>query len=285
MIRKLLIFVCAVFLSGTVFVSQSIHPQTVSAPEMEIPPTPITIPPEVILENKRQIQKVSEERLLAQIKDLIPEDATVGLTITNLKTKSTFGINTDLALPAASVNKVTTAAYLLNETYKNKISLDETIGWETIQNHLRDLLKASSNESWDVLGNFLGWENINNFARLLGTKKIDLLENVGSAEDFNILLSAILDNKIASSKLTSLFLGFMQDTETEDRIPAGLPVGTIVYHKSGSIDTSINDSAIILANENPFILTILTKDVPGGREEASSLIRKITRLVYASLNQ
>ena len=63
-------------------------------------------------------------------------------------------------------------------------------------------------------------------------------------------------------------------------IPAGLPPGTRVAHKTGEITGIEHDAAIVFA-ARPFVLVILTRGLtkPG---EAATLMAEITRRLYAA---
>ena len=66
-----------------------------------------------------------------------------------------------------------------------------------------------------------------------------------------------------------------------DGIPAGLPLGTRVAHKTGEITKIQHDAAIVYA-PRPFVLVILTRGIADPRESAA-LIADITRQLYAAV--
>jgi beta-lactamase class A len=63
-----------------------------------------------------------------------------------------------------------------------------------------------------------------------------------------------------------------------DGIPAGLPAGTRVAHKTGEITKIQHDAAIVYA-PRPFVLVILTRGIADPKE-SSALIATITRELY-----
>jgi beta-lactamase class A len=64
-------------------------------------------------------------------------------------------------------------------------------------------------------------------------------------------------------------------------IPAGLPPGTRVAHKTGEI-TKIHHDAAIVFTPRPFVLVILTRGLPD-EKDSSALIGDLTRLLYQTL--
>ena len=56
-----------------------------------------------------------------------------------------------------------------------------------------------------------------------------------------------------------------------NRIPARLPAGTAVAHKTGDLAGISNDAGVVYASTGPITLVILAHDVPGhGRAEATA---------------
>src|SRR5947209_19165772 len=65
-----------------------------------------------------------------------------------------------------------------------------------------------------------------------------------------------------------------------DRIPAGLPSGTPVAHKTGEITRIQHDAAIVYA-ERPFVLVVLVRGLDDAKK-GSALAADIARTIYAA---
>ena len=73
--------------------------------------------------------------------------------------------------------------------------------------------------------------------------------------------------------------------EFNDEIPAGLPAGTRVAHKTGQITGHLHDAAIVYPRgRGPYVLVVLTRGIPD-EKVARSLIADISRLVYEHATQ
>ena len=69
-------------------------------------------------------------------------------------------------------------------------------------------------------------------------------------------------------------------TTYQDEIPAGLPPGTPVAHKTGAISGTLHDAAIVYpAGRAPYILVVLTRGIPD-QPTAQRLIADLARLVH-----
>jgi beta-lactamase class A len=71
------------------------------------------------------------------------------------------------------------------------------------------------------------------------------LNNTTTARDRARLLDAIARNRAASRVQCDTILGFLLPQEFNDGIPAGLPEGIRVAHKTGDITGVAHDAAIV----------------------------------------
>ena len=73
--------------------------------------------------------------------------------------------------------------------------------------------------------------------------------------------------------------------EFNELIPAGVPAGTPVAHKTGSITATFHDAAIVYPpGRAPYVLVVLTRAIPD-EKVAGALITDISRLVWAHANR
>jgi beta-lactamase class A len=107
------------------------------------------------------------------------------------------------------------------------------------------------------------------------------LNNTTTAGSLLVLLDAIATGKAVSPEASKEMLEILKRQRFNDAIPAGLPAGTVVAHKTGSITRIQHDAAIVLG-PRPYVLVVL---VGGLDDEATSktLIAAITRAVDGSL--
>jgi beta-lactamase class A len=106
------------------------------------------------------------------------------------------------------------------------------------------------------------------------------MTNTTTARDLGVLLEAIQRHTAASARSCDTMLAILSRQEFNDEIPAGLPPGTRVAHKTGSITAVLHDAAIVYPTGHaPYILVVLTKNIPDERI-ARALIADLSRLVY-----
>ena len=108
------------------------------------------------------------------------------------------------------------------------------------------------------------------------------LLNTVTARDLAIVLAAIAQDRAASPAGCAAMRKILLGQEFNEGIPAGLPAGTPVAHKTGWVDELVrHDAAIVYpARGTPYVLVVLT----GGKApfpQADRLIADVSRLVWA----
>lgn len=166
------------------------------------------------------------------------------------------------------------------------------------QASLRELLDLmitrSSNLATNILIERVGAERAQRTARMLGAWSMQVLRgvedgaayraglnNTTTARDLGALLGAIADGRAASRSACDSMLAILGRQEFNEGIPAGVPPGTRVAHKTGWIGEVVyHDAAIVYpASGGRYVLVIVT----GGIKEdtvAHHLVADLSRLVY-----
>lgn len=107
------------------------------------------------------------------------------------------------------------------------------------------------------------------------------LNNSATARDLATLLTAIEQGKAASPRSTEAMRSILLAQELNAEIPAGLPPGTRVAHKTGQISGVLHDAAIVYpSGRAPYVLVVLTSGIPD-EKVARALIVGLSRTIYA----
>jgi beta-lactamase class A len=155
------------------------------------------------------------------------------------------------------------------------------------------MITRSSNLATNALIELVRADHANATAHELGAKNIHVLRgvednkafraglnNTTTARDLAVLLEAIENGRAASRASCDAMRDILLRQEFSAEIPAGLPPGTKVAHKTGWITGVLHDAAIIyLPNRQPYVLVVLTRGIPD-EKVARQLIVDISRLVY-----
>ena len=109
------------------------------------------------------------------------------------------------------------------------------------------------------------------------------LNNTTTARDLGVLFAAIAEGRAASAASCRRMLDVLGRQQFNAGIPAGLPPGTRVAHKTGWITGTHHDGGVVTATDGRrYVLVVLTRGI---QEEATSarLIADIAGLVHGAV--
>ncbi len=106
------------------------------------------------------------------------------------------------------------------------------------------------------------------------------LNNTTTANDLVALFTALQRGKVATAAGTREMLAILEAQAFNEQIPAGLPAGTRVAHKTGAITATWHDAGLVYrAPRAPYAIAILTRAIPDGAV-ADRLIADCSRIVW-----
>ena len=156
------------------------------------------------------------------------------------------------------------------------------------------MITVSSNLATNLMLEKLGVENIHSTVHSLHADGMHVLRgvednkafekglnNTTTARGLEILLTSIADNTAAGPEASLGMIATLERQKFNEGIPAGLPPGTKVAHKTGEITKIHHDAAIVYA-PHPFVLVILVRGLADSKD-SSTLMADITRLLFQSV--
>jgi beta-lactamase class A len=190
---------------------------------------------------------------------------------------------------------VDASPYSLDPADDSDSTLYDRVGDRVSIRELVDrMITRSSNLATNALIAVVGAERANATARALGARHMNVLRgvedakaynagrnNTTSARDLAALLAALERGDAASPASTDSMRSILLRQEFHDRIPAGLPPGTRVAHKTGEITAVAHDAAIVYppGSRPPYVLVVLTRGIRDPKVSAA-LAADISRFVY-----
>jgi beta-lactamase class A len=206
-----------------------------------------------------------------------------------------FGLNQRLLLVNQFGSIVDGTQYALDPKEDSDTTLYQRIGDRVpIDTLLRLMITRSSNLATNTLIALVGAENVNRSMRALGARRIQILRgvedgkafekglnNTTTARDLALILRSIETGQAASPAATRSMREILLAQEFNERIPAGIPRGVPVAHKTGEITAHYHDAAIVYPpGKRPYILVVLTRGIHDGRT-ANKLISDLSALIYS----
>jgi beta-lactamase class A len=159
----------------------------------------------------------------------------------------------------------------------------------------RDLAEAmitvSSNFATNLIIEHLGAKSIQKTTDALGATGMHVLRGVEDDKAFQkglnnsttarallTLMAAIADGKAVDRAASAEMVAILKRQTFNSRIPAGLPAGIPVAHKTGEITRIQHDAAIVYA-PRPFVLVVLVRGLDDAKQ-GSALAAAIARVLY-----
>jgi beta-lactamase class A len=193
----------------------------------------------------------------------------------------TFG-DTDV-FTAASTAKLITAAAFYHLVETGEASLDDPMGDYDAAFQMEAMVNQSNNDSWLLLMDAVGYPRLIDYAASMGVT-YDPEQNLLTAADMALVLKKLHAGDLLNEANTAELLGYMQDTNNDDLIPAGSRAGIEVQHKYGEMDGDLHDAALLTYRGSTFALVIYTENPEGFEEpEQAELIRELTGTVEDAL--
>src|SRR5262249_15685426 len=106
------------------------------------------------------------------------------------------------------------------------------------------------------------------------------LDNTPDARPLLMLMEKIARDEAVERAASDEMIAVLKRQTFNDRIPAGLPHGVAVAHKTGEI-TRIQHDAAIVYGPRPFALVVLVRGIDDAKT-GSALIADIARIIYAA---
>ena len=158
------------------------------------------------------------------------------------------------------------------------------------------MITVSSNLATNLLIEKLGVENVRRRVRELGAEGMNVLRGVEDGKAFRaglvntttargllVLLEAIATGKAAGPAASREMVEILERQKFNAAIPAGLPPGTPVAHKTGTITRIHHDAGIVYA-ARPYVLVVLVRGIQEEKESAA-LIAAVTRTVNDAIER
>ncbi len=209
---------------------------------------------------------------------------------------ASLGLNQGILLINQFGSIVDGSPYSLNSGDDSDSAMYARVGSRVPVRELIDhMITRSSNLATNALIELVGAANANATAHRLGATNMRVLRgvedgkafragfnNTTTARDLAALLESIETGRAASRASCDAMRDILLHQEFSAEIPAGLPPGTRVAHKTGWITGVLHDAAIVYPEgRSPYVLVVLTRGIPD-EKVARQLIVDISRLVYQS---
>ncbi len=159
-----------------------------------------------------------------------------------------------------------------------------------------NMIIVSSNLATNLLIDELGADSVQATSERLGTTRMKTLRGVedlkafelgmsnqATSRDLAVLLTHIMNGTAVNARSDAAMRQILFDQQFNDIIPAGLPEGLRVAHKTGQITRINHDAAIVYPpGGKPYVLVILMEGI-SNPDASARLGADLTRVIHAHL--
>jgi beta-lactamase class A len=187
------------------------------------------------------------------------------------------------------------SVYKLSEGDDSDVDVYAKVGETMTPRQLCEaMITVSSNLAANILIEKLGAENIQRTVHAMGADGMKVLRgveddkafekglnNTTTARSLLVMLTKIAQGEAVSPVASRAMADMLSRQRFRDGIPAQLPEGTRVAHKTGNI-TNIHHYAAIVYGPRPFVLVVLVRGIED-QKVSGPLIAAIARTAYDAI--
>jgi beta-lactamase class A len=184
------------------------------------------------------------------------------------------------------------STFTLDPADDSETDLYKAVGQTRTLSQLCELMiTVSSNFATNLLIQKLGVENIRETVHSLHADGMNVLRgvednkafakglnNTTTAEGLAVLLLAIANGQAVDGESSKQMVEILERQKFNEGIPAGVPLGTRVAHKTGELTKLHHDAGIVYA-KRPFVLVVLVRGMEDFKS-SGALIADITHELY-----
>ena len=189
--------------------------------------------------------------------------------------------------------------YVLDPKDDSELTLYQRIGQDaTVRELVRLMITESSNLATNLLIERVRPDRATAFMLRLGAPEVAVLRGVedkpayarglnnrATARGLALILERLAERKVVSKDASEEMLAVLRAQKFHEGIPAGLPPGMSIAHKTGSFAGVYHDVAIVEpAGRKPYVLVVLTRGITD-EPRAHKLVADIARAAHAELIQ
>lgn len=158
---------------------------------------------------------------------------------------------------------------------------------------VRRMIDKSSNLATNIVIELIGAKRVMNLMKRIGANDIQVLRgveddkayraginNTTTAWDLMLIFRALGERRVISEEASRKMIDILAAQEHNDGIPAGLPKGIVVAHKTGSITQISHDAGLVMRPDgSAYVLVVLTRGFRKG-SDSDRIIAAISRAAW-----
>jgi beta-lactamase class A len=239
----------------------------------------------------------------------------VGIMVEDLATGYSSSVNAAVAMPAASTIKIPVMVEVFKRLEAGDFDLNRQVtlsegdrdwGWGdladapagsryTVERLLELMITESDNTATNMLIRLVGRSAINREMLALGLRQTSLGDYIrsdgpiryelrSSARDMVMLLSSMARLQLIDEWSSREMIGILTGQHHNGLIPAVLPAGTTIAHKTGELHDTLDDVGIVYLSAEPYAIAVMATNLPT-LDAGYRFIHGVSRVAYDELSR
>lgn len=237
-------------------------------------------------------------------KSLQGKDGHFAVVVKSLVGEDSYSFNANQIFSAGSLYKLFLLAQAYQEIEDGRLSLKEVVRAD--QQHLRDVLgfaefgysgeqtkieyslseiltrvaTISDNYAAIMLAEKIGWDKVSTMAKNLGADHTTIKAPISTtASDIALFYEKLYQGKVVSRESSDQIIKLLSASKLNDRLPAKLPKGLKIAHKTAELSRIRHDTGIVFLEGKPYIVVLLGKDLKY-EDEAVETLANLSKEIY-----
>ena len=213
--------------------------------------------------------------------------APVYLVVKDLKTGQSSNVAADQTITSASLYKLFVAhgIYRLIDTGKLSLTSKVPDTGSDVGKCLEAMITVSDNTCGEALEGMLGDGGYNQSLAEYGFKQTRFdYPTVTSAGDVALLLERLYNSTLLSPNTTDQFVNLLKNQRINNRLPQGLPAGTVMAHKTGDVFGFVHDAGIVYGPKTDYLVVMMSGPW-NGVTNAPPKFAELSQKLYGLFNQ
>ena len=211
-----------------------------------------------------------------------------------------FALTDSILIKNSFSSIVDGSMYSLDSLDDSETALYQHIGEQSTINFLAyQMIIQSSNLATNILIELAGPDNVMRTMKELGANDIRVLRgvednkayekglnNTTTAFDLMLLYEKMAQKELVNAHASQQMINILLDQKFNEVIPALLPTGVKVAHKTGSITGIQHDSGIVfLPGGRKYVLVLLSRFHPADEKKVIAAMAEVSKLLYEFVQQ
>lgn len=184
-----------------------------------------------------------------------------GIVVKDLTTGETASIHGERQITSASLYKLFVAQRIYQRIDLGQLDYGSAAGGgtgRTVESCLRVMINVSDNAcGWALGGGILGWGAQDRALNIEGYKQTTLATpQKTSAADVAKLFERLYNGTLISANASERYMALLKDQRVNNRLPKGLPAGTVIAHKTGDLNGVVHDAGIVYGPKTNYVVVV-----------------------------